>query len=126
MNLYKNLDTYLPVNFFTPDNGLNATPQVVSATQAKLGGWMINNENAAPIYVQLFFKQPAAITPGTTRPNIAPIKVGTNGAVVFLDMIPIDCIDANGAGLSAIATTTPFGNTAPATAVTATFFIARS
>jgi hypothetical protein len=96
---------------------LLATKAVVKASPATLYGWQIHNTTAAVMYVQIFNKLTAAVTVGTTVPDMA---FGLAASGVLNSTLPIG-IDLS-IGLVVAATTTAGGLTAPATGAVVTLF----
>ncbi len=82
------------------------------------GGQFDNIANAAPSYVQIFNKKAGAVVLGTTVPDY--VLVIATGRVVHFSKDKRPLIFDQ--GFSAAATTTKTGNTAPATAIDATFY----
>lgn len=103
----------------TPNNNGNAplsTTQVnVKASAGQLGGYIIYNPNATVAYVQVFDAN-AAVTLGTTRPNVVIPIPPTSGA-----NIEIGKGIAFATGIRVAATTTASGSTAPGTGLDCTF-----
>ena len=96
---------------------LTNSAQAIKASAGKLGGWYIYNPNATAIYVPIYNVAAGSVTVGTTNPQIVLCIPATSGAnVEFSRGI------AFSTAISAAATTTGGGNTAPTTPLEANFF----
>lgn len=96
---------------------LTNTAQAIKASAGKLGGWYIYNPNAAAIYVSIYDVAAAGVTVGTTNPKMSLTIPATSAANLEL----VNGISF-GTAISAAATTTGGGNTAPGTALEANFW----
>lgn len=97
--------------------GLTNTVVSVKGSAGSLGGYMFYNPNAAVAYIQVFNVASGSVTLGTTTPTyVIPIPPAAAANVEF--SLGINHTTA----ISAAATTTATGSTAPSTALTG-FFI---
>lgn len=88
----------------------------IKASAGQLGGYIIYNPNASVAYVQVFDAN-AAITLGTTRPDVLiPIPPSSGANIEFGKGV------AFASGIRVAATTTASGSTAPGTGLDCTFF----
>jgi len=102
---------------FYSNTALAATKAVVKASPATLFGWEIHNPAAAITYIQIFNKLTAAVTVGTTVPDLV-LSVPATGVISGTLPVGIDF----SVGLVIAATTTAGGLTAPATAAVVALF----
>jgi hypothetical protein len=97
---------------------LTNAAQAIKASAGQLYGWYIYNPNAAATYVSIYNVAAASVTVGTTNPAMT-LCIPATSAANILGAVGIEFLNA---GFSAAATTTGGGNTAPTTALEATFF----
>lgn len=91
----------------------NSAVQVVSGGVHNLANVIVYNPNGSVEYIQLFDALIAGVTLGTTVPKmVIPIPASTT---VSIPVSPVSFFT----GISAAATTTPTGSTAPGTGITA-------
>jgi hypothetical protein len=88
----------------------------IKASAGQFGGYMFNNPNSGTIYLQIFNVASGSVTPGTTTPTyVIPLPAGASANVEFANGI------AHSTAISAVATTTATGNTAPTTSLVGFF-----
>jgi hypothetical protein len=90
--------------------------QAIKASAGKLGGWYIYNPNSSPAYVVIYNVASGSVTVGTTAAKMILAIPATSAA--NLEMANGVTFDT---AISAAATTTATGNTAPTTALEANF-----
>jgi len=96
---------------------LTNTAVSVKASAGQFGGYMFNNPNASITYIQIFNVASGSVTLGTTAPTyVVPIPPNASANVEFANGI------AHATAISAAATTTATGSTAPTTSLVG-FFI---
>lgn len=100
--------------------GLSNSVQSIEESQVALKGWILNNNDASPRWVQVFFKPGASVILGTTPPDLT-IQIGASSSVA----IDFENTFHEGTGLSAAATTTETGTSAPTARVTGTFLYSK-
>lgn len=92
------------------NSALLATKVQVKSSVGSIYGWTVYNPNVTVAYIQIFYLPSASVTVGTTSPDrILPVPAGGG-----LDTALAYAISA-ATGITVAATTTPTGNTAPAT-----------
>lgn len=97
-------------------SALTNSAVAIKATGGTVGKTLCYNPNATIAYVQLFNLAAASVTVGTTSPlESVPIPPTLNGGFAS----PIG--DLFSTAISAAATTTPTGGSAPSTALTCNF-----
>lgn len=97
---------------------LSNAAQAIKASAGQLYGWYIFNPNATPVYIPIYNVAAGSVTVGTTNSAMV-LGIPPTSAANILSAVGIEFTNA---GFSAAATTTPDGNTAPATSLVVQFF----
>ncbi len=104
-------------------SGLTTTAIPIKIGPGRLYAVEVSNPNTVSIWVQLFDLQSGQITLGTTPPKLSMMipKGASATDAGGMDKLWADGVEFT-AAITAYATTTPTGLTAPATALSANFF----